>query len=61
MDSIAQQPKRHGGRRHGHPPRSARKRISSRKSAAQQRAMDTTDRLQVRAELRALRLTGFVG
>lgn len=57
MESIAQQtwPKKHGGRRHGHAPRSARKRISSRKSSAQLRAMATPDRSTVRAELRAVR------
>lgn len=59
MDSIAQQtwPKKHGGRRHGHAPRSARKRNSSRKSSAQLRARPTQDRLQARAELRAVRLS----
>ncbi|MEU1556770.1 hypothetical protein ABZ517_29285 [Streptomyces scabiei] len=60
MDSIPQQtwPKKHGGRRHGHPPRSARKRLSSQKSSAQLRARPVQDRLQARAELHALRLTG---
>lgn len=63
MDSIAQQtwPKKHGGRRHGHVSRSARKRLGSRKSAPQLRARPAQDRLQVRAELHALRMTGSVG
>lgn len=63
MDSIAQQtwPKKHGGRRHGHVSRSARKRIGSRKSAAQLRALAGQSRTEARTELRALRLTGCVG
>ncbi|WP_327724439.1 hypothetical protein [Streptomyces europaeiscabiei] len=63
MDSIAQPawPKKHGGRRHGHVSRSARKRLGSKKSAGQLRARPAQDRLQARAELRTLRLTGCVG
>lgn len=59
MESIAQQtwPKKHGGRRHGHPPRNARKRLGSRKSAAQLRAMAAPSRTESRAELRTVRLT----
>ncbi|MEU5339363.1 hypothetical protein AB0H18_00655 [Streptomyces sp. NPDC020766] len=59
MDSIAQQiwPKKHGGRRHGHVSRSARKRLGSQKSSAQLRAREAQPRNQLRAQLRAIQLT----